>query len=233
MNWQEIKISADNTYFLFEGKHIFSSKYIEVLKFHSPGLAPVKDDSGSFHIDITGKPLYPERFTRTFGYYCNRATVEHNGNWFHLDEKGTKTHSHSFAWSGNYQENLCSVRDANNNYFHIDINGAKIYPGIFIYVGDYKDEIACVKTTRGLFKHIDNQGNFLNDKEFLDLGVFHKRFATAQDKDGWHHIDINGKEIYKSRFSAVEPFYNGFAVVTQFDNQKIIIDESGRVALKI
>jgi hypothetical protein len=51
MNWQDIKVSADNTHFLFDGKQIFGRQFIEVLKFHSPGLAPVKDKSGSYHID--------------------------------------------------------------------------------------------------------------------------------------------------------------------------------------
>jgi hypothetical protein len=36
----------------FDGKQIFGRQFIEVLKFHSPGLAPVQDESGSYHIDI-------------------------------------------------------------------------------------------------------------------------------------------------------------------------------------
>ena len=52
MNWQEIKVSSNNTQFLFNGKLIFGKTFIEVLKFHSPGLAPVLDNSGAYHIDI-------------------------------------------------------------------------------------------------------------------------------------------------------------------------------------
>ena len=62
-----------------------SKNFIEALKFHSPGLAAVKDESGSYHIDVYGKELYKERYTRTFGYYCNRASVLENENSFHLN----------------------------------------------------------------------------------------------------------------------------------------------------
>jgi len=102
-----------------------------------------------------------------------------------------------------------------------------------MYAGDFKDGIACVKTESGFYKHIDTKGNFLNKIDFLDLGIFHKNFATAKDDVGWHHINRQGKEIYKQRYSAVEPFYNGFALVTQFDNQKIIIDENGIKILSV
>ncbi|MBK6330994.1 MAG: WG repeat-containing protein [Bacteroidetes bacterium] len=67
----------------------------------------------------------------------------------------------------------------------------------------------------------------------IDLGIFHKNFATAKDKEGWHHIDKEGKEIYKVRYASIEPFYNGFALVTQFDNQKVIINEKGKPILKV
>ena len=46
MNWQEIKVSADNTYFLFDSKQIFGKSFLEVLKFHSPGLAPERAGTG-------------------------------------------------------------------------------------------------------------------------------------------------------------------------------------------
>jgi hypothetical protein len=65
------------------------------------------------------------------------------------------------------------------------------------------------------------------------LGIFHKNFATAKDKNGWHHIDKIGNQIYKERYLAIEPFYNGFALVTQFDNQKIIIDERGKKIITV
>lgn len=233
MNWQDIKISADNTHFLFEGKQIFGRKFLEVLKFHSPGLAPVKDESGSYHIDSSGRQLYPDRFTRTFGFYFNRAAVVQEDKCFHITETGKQAYINTFAWTGNYQENLCAVRDSGSKYFHIDHDGNRIYSDSFIYCGDFKDGIACAKIQNGLYKHIDINGQFLNDKEFLDLGVFHKNFATAKDNNGWYHIDKTGNEIYRQRFLAVEPFYNGFALVTQFDNDKIIIDENGKSVIKI
>lgn len=233
MNWQDLKVSADNTHFILNGQPIFSRQFIEVLKFHSPGLAPVKDESGSYHIDSSGNQLYTDRFTRTFGFYCKRASVVQADNWFHLTVKGDKAYSPAFNWTGNYQENLCAVRNIDNKYFHIDLDGNRIYNDSFIYCGDFKDGYACVKTINGLYSHIDNRGNLLNDKEFLDLGVFHKNFATAMDKDGWHHIDKHGNEIYRHRFLTVEPFYNGFALVTQFDNQKIIIDEQGQKLISL
>ena len=233
MNWQDIKVSADNTHFLFDGKQIFGRQFIEVLKFHSPGLAPVQDKSGSYHIDSFGDQLYADRFSRTFGFYCNRAAVAHGSHCYHLTDKGVRVYRLSYLWTGNFQENLCPVRDSDNNYFHIDLDGNRIYNLNFIYCGDYKEGVACVKSADGFHKHIDTKGKFINGKSFFDLGVFHKNFATARDKNGWHHIDKGGNEIYRQRFLSVEPFYNGFALVTQFDNTKKIIDESGNEILSI
>lgn len=233
MNYKDITVSNDNTQFLFEGKPIFNKQYFEVLKFHAPGLAPVKDETGAYHIDSNGKTLYSERYSRTFGYYCNRAAIIQSKNCFHITENGMRAYSLDYAWTGNFQENLCTVRDFDYHYFHIDLQGNRIYSENYLYAGDFKDGIARVKQQNGLFKHINIKGNFINNKEFLDLSVFHKNFATAKDKDGWFHIDKNENEVYKQRFAAVEPFYNGFALVTQFDNTKIIIDEQGNKMLEV
>lgn len=233
MNWQEIKVSEDNTHFLFDGKPIFGKTFIEVLKFHSPALAPVLDNSGAYHIDINGHELYKNRYSRTFGFYCNRASVIDGNRWFHINEKGERVYQTSFSWTGNYQENICTVRNADNKYFHIDLNGNRIYADNFVYAGDYKDGIACIKSQDGFYRHIDNKGKFINNKSFFDLGIFHKNFATAKDKNGWFHIDRQGNERYNERYLTVEPFYNGFALVTEFDNKKIIIDENGKTEIEI
>jgi hypothetical protein len=65
------------------------------------------------------------------------------------------------------------------------------------------------------------------------LGVFHKNYATAKDKNGWFHIDRQGNEVYKNRYQTIEPFYNGFALVKTFENEKIIIDEKGQKILTV
>jgi hypothetical protein len=121
----------------------------------------------------------------------------------------------------------------NNHYFHIDLNGNRIYEQNYVYAGDYKDGIACVKSQDGFYRHIDNKGNFINDKSFLDLGVFHKNFATARDEKGWFHIDKSGNELYKNRYSLIEPFYNGYAVATDFKLNKVVINERGFDIIKI
>jgi len=233
MDWQDIKVSADCTHFQVDGVPVFNQIFSEVLKFHAPGIAPVKDASGSYHILATGQDLYHERYSRTFGFYCNRASVVQDEEWFHINEHGQNAYPATYAWAGNYQENICVVRAGNSQYFHIDLQGKRTYTEEYVYAGDYKDGIACVKTSEGYFRHIDSNGVYLNSESFLDLGVFHKGFATAKDSEGWHHINRQGRELYKERYASIEPFYNGFALVTQFDNRKILIDEMGILMLNI
>ncbi|MGB0522611.1 MAG: hypothetical protein ACPGJS_06610 [Flammeovirgaceae bacterium] len=233
MNWKEIKVSSDNTYFTFDDQPIFSQTFDEVLKFHEPGLAPVIDQTGAYHINIHGEPIYPERYQRTFGYYYKRAAVISSQGWFHINEVGKSIYTHHYAWVGNYQDELCTVSDNQNNYFHIKLNGDRIYSENYIYAGDFKDRVACVKSHDGFYRHIDCFGKLLHNQEFVDLGVFHKGFATAKDRTGWFHINRNGRAIYSDRYLAVEPFYNGFAVVTLFNHEKIIINEKGRKIIEV
>ena len=84
----------------------------------------------------------------------------------------------------------------------------------------------------GLLKFFKSLNHF-NDKSFIDLGVFHKNFATAKDTKGWFHIDKKGKALYNERYLLIEPFYNGQSLVTTFENRKQIIDEKGNVILII
>ena len=119
------------------------------------------------------------------------------------------------------------------NYFHIDLQGNRIYSEKYKYAGDFKDGFACVKKQNGYFVHINSNGKLLNNKEFIDLSVFHKGFATAKDFNGWFHIDLQGSELYKERYLFAEPFYNGFALMTNFNGNKLIINEKGIIHSEI
>ncbi|MGM0582796.1 MAG: WG repeat-containing protein [Bacteroidota bacterium] len=233
MNFKDIKVSECGTFFLYKGQRIFNKFFKEVLKFHSEGLAPVCDDTGWYHIDVNGTPLYKERYDRVFGYYYSKAAVIFDGLWFHVDIKGEKCYNEVYAWVGNYQENVCTVRNLDDQYFHIDANGEKLYLDTYRYAGDFKDGFAVVKLKNGKCKHINKSGDDLNGKLFFNLGVFHKSFATAKDKKGWFHIDKKGNPLYDERYLMVESFYNGFSLVETFDNEQLVIDESGEVVVNI
>lgn len=233
MKYTDLKLSFDQKHFTYQGQNIFGKIFIQALKFHLEGFAAVCDSSGWYHIDLQGNELYQKRYKRTFGFYCNRSTVVENNNWFHINIQGDRIYRENYAWCGNFQENICTVRNVENQYFHIDLDGIPIYSEKYLYAGDFKDGIACIRLQNGRYKHINTQGYFLNDKDFFDLGIFHKGIANAKDAKGWFHSDINGNELYAQRYQQIEVFYNGFALVENVENQKLIINEQGKTILVV
>lgn len=208
------------------GDRMHNSEYDWVLPFHKPGLAPVGDFTGSYHICLDGKPAYSIRFKRTFGFYCGLATVVDAKGFFHIHPDGSPAYSNRWDWCGNFQQELCVVRNENGEYYHIKADGTLITGGPHSYAGDFREGFAVVRGTDGLCRHINREGQYINDFAFLDLDVFHKGFARARDERGWHFIDCKGQDILNGqRFFEIEPFYNGQALVKKFGGQRAVISE--------
>lgn len=212
MNWKDIKVNETQTGYTHHGITLYDKTYFQVLKFHEPGLAPVQDEEGWYHINVNGEPHYKKRYRRVFGYYFNRAAVVGVNGFFHIDETGNTLYSDRYSWCGNYQEETCVVRDREGSSLYLDLNGKPLFNRKFLYAGDFKDGYACIKTEKG-WTHINLTGNLLHGKYFSDLGVYHKGFATARDDKGWFHVDRSGTPLYQERYQMVEPFYNGVALV--------------------
>ena len=232
-SWEQLQIAPDQSCHLWNGSPAYASRFDSVQKFHFPGLAPVKDKTGAYHIDATAYPIYTERYDSTFGFYQGRAAVQKDTAWFHISTNGERLYENSYAWCGNFQEDRCAVRDFNGFYFHIDSLGHPVYAEPYTYAGDFRDGIAAVQNNEGLYTHIDAQGRSLHNKYFLDLDVFHKGYARAKDVSGWFHIDTSGKPQYPQRFAHIEPFYNGQARVECSDGSILIIDPHGSVLQEI
>ncbi|MGC9777817.1 MAG: methyltransferase [Candidatus Heimdallarchaeota archaeon] len=233
MDISKIQISQDNTHHIFNNKPLYAKRFQHVLKFHKPGLAPVLDDSGAYHINIKGEATYDSRFIKTFGFYFEKAAVITNKGWGHIDTSGELFYKTYYDWAGNYQDDVCTVRDKSGHYFHIDKHGKKLYSEEMLYAGDYRDGVAVVRKKNCSCTHINKKGELIHGKYFIDLDIYHKRFARARDNSGWFHIDLKGEPVYNKRFSMVEPFYNDFAIVEDFDMNKIIINENGEVVHQI
>lgn len=77
--WTYSRVSSCGTYHVCLNTHqpLYQHRFQTVLPFHSPGLAPVIDQTGAaFHINDHGEDAYSQRFSRTFGFYQNLAAVQ-------------------------------------------------------------------------------------------------------------------------------------------------------------
>ena len=229
--WREYTVSPDGTHHLFQGRPAYSLRFTEVLKFHPPGLAPVIEGSGAYHITADGLPAYEFRYIRTFGFYGGIAAAQATDGWHHIGVDGAALYLERHSWCGNFQEGRCPVRDGNGQYFHILPDGRPGYAERYRYAGDFRDGYAVVQDESGRHTHIDPDGSLLHGKWFLDLDVFHKGHARAADGDGWHHVDTAGHPLYEARFANVEPFYNGQARVTGHDGSLSVIGENGQAVI--
>ncbi|WP_083682007.1 methyltransferase [Archangium sp. Cb G35] len=225
--WAGTRVSADRTHHTREGAPLYPVRFIEVLSFHAPGLAAAKDGTGAFHIDVLGRAVYARRFTRTFGFYEELATVVDGSGAFHIRPDGSELSPERYAWCGNFQDDRCTVRTKDGRYFHVDRKGNPAYAERYAYAGDFRDGLAVVQDASGLHLHIHKDGLPLNGRRFLDLDVFHKGYARARDERGWHHVNTQGEPLYARRFAMVEPFYNGQARVESEDGSLLVIDEEG------
>jgi hypothetical protein len=233
MDWKRIRVALDGTHHLLEGKPIGEERYDEVLKFHAPGFAPVRRGAEAWHIDTLGQAAYARRFLRTFGFYEERAAVADGDGWHHILPHGSDLYAERYDWCGNFQNGRCTVRDHRHRYGHIDSFGRPIYPPRFRYAGDYRDGKAVVQGEDGRSTHINESGNFVHDRWFLDLDVYHKGFARARDDGGWMHVDEDARPVYTRRFAVVEPFYNGQARVERHDGGIEVIDEHGCMLVEL
>lgn len=233
MKWCELAVAPCRTHHLRHGVPAYSPRYIEVGKFHDPGLAPALDDSGALHISANGLPAYADRFSRTFGFYEGRAAVQASDGWRHLFPDGTSLSEARFAWCGNFQSGRCTVRSFDNHYYHVTLEGLPAYSIRWKYAGDFRDGIAVVQASNGLHTHLDTEGRRIHGKWFHDLGVYHKGYAAARDDAGWTHIDRAGNPLYSPRFAAAEPFYNGQARVLRHDGSLAVVDERGVMMVQL
>ena len=234
-DWNDSKPAPDGTHHVnvHNGQALYGKRFHEVLKFHEPGLAPVLDDSGAYHITPDGLPAYDARHVRTFGFYEGRAAVHSSGGWFHILPDGSSLYPERYAWCGNFQESRCPVRFPDGRYFHISEDGRPAYSERHRYAGDFKDGYAVVQRDDGRHSHIDKSGALLHGRWFPDLDVFHKNFARARDEQGWHHVDIEGQPLYRDRYMNVEPFYNGQARVEGNDGSLSVIGETGETLVEL
>lgn len=231
--WRRSAVSPCGTHHIADGAPLYQARFESVMSFHAPGLAPARAADGWCHIDATGRPIYPQRYSQVFGYYEGRAAVVDQAAWSFIGTDGLPVSDMSYAWAGNFQGGRATVRFEDGLYAHVRMDGEPAYPERYRYAGDFRDGLAVVMDADGRHLHIDPEGAPARAGTFEDLDVFHKGHARARDGRGWHHVDRAGRSLYDRRFATVEPFYNGQARVERADGGLEVIDEEGRPLVEL
>ncbi len=231
------KIAACDTHHTDgNGMPIYDARFDEVLAFHpveDTQLAPIRRDGQAWHIDTSGRAAYPQRFERSFGFYCQYAAVVTDGGWLHIRADGSPLYDERYAFAGNFQQDAAVVCDNDGLYFHINAWGHPLYPSRWKYCGDFREGIAVVQASDGLSTHIRKDGSLVHGHWYFDLDVFHKGYARAKDKAGWCHVDRQGTPIYTQRYRSVEPYYNGFSRCECHNGGLVVIDEVGQLVRQL
>ena len=224
--WRNSRVSDCGTHHVVDGGRLYSARFLRVLPFHAPGLAPARDKGGAFHICPDGSPAYARRRLDTFGFYEGLAAVRDAAGWFHVRPDGSPGYAAKRAWCGNFQGGRCVVRSG-GGYRHILPSGRLLYRQFHPYAGDFREGRAVVRRKDGLCAHLDESGGPAHGHAYPDLGVYHKGFARARDRRGWMHIGWDGSPAYGRRFAAVEPFYNGQALAETLGGDIVVVGEDG------
>lgn len=234
MTWSDACVATPGTHHELAGMPMYPHRFNAVQKFHEPGLAPVADETGAYHIDPRGEAAYEARFHQSWGFYDGLAAVEDESGWYHIRPDGEPLTGRRDAWCGNFQEGRCPVRRFDGLYCHLVESGSPLQEAGLLYCGDFRDGVAVVRCPENArCRHIRKGGAFAHPASFLDLDIYHKGYARARDERGWHHVNLDGLPAYAARFACIEPFYNGAALCEQFDGGRVVIDEQGHVVVAV
>lgn len=234
MSWLRSRVSPDGTHHVdADGRPLYPARFVEVLPFHPPGLAPARVDGEAWHVHPDGAPAYPHRYRRTFGFYEDRAAVDTGAGWTHIRADGTPVSDRRWDWCGNVQQGRAPVRDQEGRYTHVDVRGEPVSTERWCYAGDYREGRAVVHREDGTATHVDLQGRPTHGVWWLDLDVFHKGYARARGPDGWTHVGRDGHSAHRRWFAEVEPFYNGQARCRTLDGRTVVVDEGGREVVEL
>ena len=144
-------ISADKTHHVFEGTPIYDARFKNVREFHFPGLAAVSDDTGAYHIDFFGRPLYAERYEEVGDFFDSTAWVKTADGYFYIDENGGRINSETYTRVTDFSNKIAAVYHSFCGATHITTAGEMLYNDWYYDVRPFDEGKALVRDDDGWF----------------------------------------------------------------------------------
>lgn len=203
--------SADKTHHVFDGSPIYEARFSEVREFRFPGLAAVRDESGAYHIDFFGRPLYAERYEKVGDFSDSTAWVKTADGFIYIDENGSRINAETYAYASDFAEKTAAVYHAVCGATHITTAGEMLYNDWYYDVRPFENGKALVRNDAG-WQYINRGGEHLGPAEAPadDLPKGSVRIELRKNRIA----ELLSRQQYDSailllRHAEREPFYRG------------------------
>ena len=217
------------------GEFIISPKYDFGEDFQENNLAVVTVNDLSGIINIQGKYIVKPSFRYIGPYEENRAVGNKDDIFYLLDEKGKVLFKNSgyIDSMNNNRAAFSSVNEENNTlYGYIDNKGNMVIPPKYKSANAFNDGRAVVEISDNKFAIINREGREIKTFNYPYVGNISEGLLPYKEKiDGdFGYIDENGKVIIPPKFTGVESFKDGRAVISiakNYDYKYGLIDKKG------
>ena len=202
---------ADKTHHVFEGVPIYEARFAEVREYQLPGLAAVRDESGAYHIDFFGRPLYAERYVSVGDFRDSTAWVETADGFFYIDETGSRINAETYTRVSDFTDKTAAVYHAVCGATHITTAGEMLYNDWYFDVRPFADGKALVRDESG-WQYINRGGEVLGAADAPADAIPEGTVRIAPRKNRIAEL-LSGQEYESAvlllRHAEREPFYRG------------------------
>lgn len=190
-----------------------------------------KNKKSGIVASCTQKEIVPCQFDYVTDLGSSRYELIKGEEISMIDKNGnTVVASGKFKYYGSFRRGLASVSDKSGKMGYIDSLGKLIIPCIFDKASMFSQKHGiAVASKNGKFGLINMLGNNVTDFEYDAIAESDLRqdLIRVGKDEKWGYIDPSGKLIVPLKYTRVDEFEKGFAIIG-IENKHGMIDKSGK-----
>lgn len=191
-------------------------------------------------VDTCGNKIIDTLFENATEMICGLAGYKLNGRWGIIDKKGIIVLDHNdYRFAPRYNDPMFFNADgtvsiiSSSNAITVDSIGNKFYGDVsqYVKIDQSSNNRICRFSVSALYGFYDSiLGKIICNPIYDDAQQFSEDYAAVKTGAKWGFIDAEGNQVIPTAFDAVEPFENGFSVVT-INGEKYRINKDGTLFL--
>ncbi len=223
------------------GKELTPFKYDKMTSpyYFANGLIRVEAIGKNGFIDYSGKEVVSPQFEEAGDYSEDLCAVMVGGKWGFIDKKGNVIIKYQFDIANQFSEGVALIGFMNQEggiqWKCIDKTGKLLFAvkGAPFENGRFSNGLLLVEGAESKYFFLKKSGLLLSEVKYDNAQEFSESLAGVCLDGKCGYIDPTGKLVIPLKYTAVTPFFNGFAEVSGLSKNgeevTFVIDKTGKV----